>query len=64
MVFHKGINGLGDNAVENFYETDLEEKRGSYMRQEQKIHKPLGFMVEATFSKFFIFFSSYTIIRQ
>lgn len=52
IVFHKGINGLGDNGVENFYERDLEEKRGSYMRQEEKIHEPLGLMVEATYSKF------------
>lgn len=50
MVFHKGINGLGNNGVGNFYERDLEEKRGSYMRQER--HEPLGFMVEATSSKF------------
>lgn len=52
MVFHKGINGLGNNGVENFYERDLEEKRGSYMRQEEKRPEPLGFTVEATFSEF------------
>lgn len=63
MVFHKGINGLGDNGVENFYERDLEEKRGSYLRQEEKRHDR-GLMVEATFSKFCRLFSSYTVIKH
>lgn len=51
MVFHKGINGLGNNGVENFCERDLKEKRGSYLRQKEKRHDR-GLMVEATFSKF------------
>lgn len=52
MVFHRGINGLGNNGVENLYGRDFEEKRGSYLRQEEKRHELLGFMVESAFSKF------------
>lgn len=63
MVFLKGFNGLGNNGVENC-ERELGVKWRSYMRQEGKRHEPLGFMVEATFSKFWRFFSSYTIIKH
>lgn len=30
------INRLGENGVENYDEGDLEEKRGSYLREKKK----------------------------
>lgn len=46
------IRGFGDDGVENCNEGDFEARKLLERGRKKKRHEPLGFMEEATFSKF------------